>query len=70
MAVRGATTCDEDSKAEIDRKTQELVKEMLTRNNIDHDDYVGRLGIGRIAQGTIKANQAIGHPDLPSARRR
>jgi GTP-binding protein len=29
-------------------------------NNIDHDDYVGRLGIGRISSGTIKANQPIG----------
>src|SRR5262245_61428943 len=28
-------------------------------NNIDHDDYVGRLAIGRIAQGTIKANQQV-----------
>src|SRR5213075_74314 len=28
-------------------------------NNIDHDDYVGRLAIGRIAAGTIKANQQI-----------
>ena len=29
-------------------------------NNIDHDDYVGRLGIGRIVAGTLKANQNIG----------
>ncbi len=29
-------------------------------NNIDHDDYTGRLAIGRIAQGTIKANQPVG----------
>jgi GTP-binding protein len=29
-------------------------------NNIDHDDYVGRLGIGRIAAGTIRANQQVG----------
>ncbi len=29
-------------------------------NNIDHDDYVGRLAIGRIAAGTIKANQPVG----------
>jgi GTP-binding protein len=29
-------------------------------NNIDHDDYVGRLAIGRIASGTIKANQQVG----------
>jgi GTP-binding protein len=29
-------------------------------NNIDHDEYVGRLAIGRIAAGTIKANQSVG----------
>ncbi len=29
-------------------------------NNIDHDEYVGRLAIGRIAAGTIKANQQVG----------
>ena len=29
-------------------------------NNIDHDDYVGRLAIGRITAGTIKANQQVG----------
>ncbi len=29
-------------------------------SNVDHDDYVGRLGIGRIVSGTINANQPIG----------
>ena len=29
-------------------------------NNIDHDDYVGRLGIGRIATGTVRSNQPVG----------
>jgi GTP-binding protein len=28
-------------------------------NNLDHDDYVGRLGIGRIVSGTVKANQPV-----------
>ncbi len=28
-------------------------------NNIDYDDYVGRLGIGRVVGGTIKANQPV-----------
>jgi len=28
-------------------------------NNIDHDEYVGRLGIGRIVAGTVKANQPV-----------
>ncbi|AKV01831.1 GTP-binding protein TypA/BipA [Labilithrix luteola] len=29
-------------------------------NNLDHDDYVGRLAIGRISSGTIRANQQVG----------
>ncbi len=28
-------------------------------NNLDHDDYVGRLAIGRIRSGTIRANQQV-----------
>jgi GTP-binding protein len=28
-------------------------------NNLDHDDYVGRLAIGRIVSGTVKANQPV-----------
>lgn len=33
--LRGATTLEEDSEAEISIKTKELVAEMLTRNAID-----------------------------------
>jgi GTP-binding protein len=29
-------------------------------SNIEHDDYVGRLAIGRIINGTVRHNQAIG----------
>ncbi len=29
-------------------------------SNVDHDDYVGRLGIGRIVAGTVTANQTVG----------
>jgi GTP-binding protein len=28
--------------------------------NIDHDEYVGRLAIGRIVGGTLRANQSVG----------
>ena len=28
-------------------------------NNLDHDEYVGRLAIGRIVSGTVKANQPV-----------
>ena len=43
LALRGATTCDDNSKAEIDAKTQALVAAMLERNSIDHDDLVSIL---------------------------
>jgi GTP-binding protein len=29
-------------------------------SNVDHDDYVGRLAIGRIVAGTARANQLVG----------
>ena len=29
-------------------------------SNVDHDDYVGRLGIGRIVSGTVSANLPVG----------
>jgi GTP-binding protein len=29
-------------------------------SNIDHDDYVGRLAIGRVVSGTVRANQPVG----------
>ncbi len=28
-------------------------------NNLDHDDYVGRLAIGRVVAGTVRANQPV-----------
>lgn len=40
MAVRGAITCDVDTPEEIDRRTQQLVHEMLDRNAIAHDDII------------------------------
>jgi chorismate mutase len=40
LALRGAITCDENTKNEIDAKTQLLVKEMMSRNDVTHDDLV------------------------------
>jgi chorismate mutase len=40
QALRGATTCREDSKAEIDAKTAQLVRELFSRNDLDADDVV------------------------------
>jgi chorismate mutase len=40
LALRGATTCTEDDKAEITANTQALVRTMLDRNGVGHDDLV------------------------------
>lgn len=39
-AVRGAVTVREDTRVEIIARTQELLKELLGRNGIEHDDIV------------------------------
>ena len=43
LALRGAITCDENTKSEIETKTQRLVREMLERNALEHDDIVSMI---------------------------
>ncbi len=31
----------------------------LLVSNIDYDDYLGRLAVGRVERGTIKAGQSV-----------
>ena len=38
--MRGAITLDADTRDEVSEKTQRLVKEMLARNEVNHDDLV------------------------------
>ena len=40
LALRGAITLEADTKDEVSQKTQRLVKEMLARNDVNHDDLV------------------------------
>jgi chorismate mutase len=40
QALRGAITCERDSRAEIESQTARLVKELLARNDITADDVV------------------------------
>ena len=42
-ALRGAITCDEDSKAEIEAKTTRMVKELFARNDLTPDDIVSMI---------------------------
>ena len=39
-ALRGATTCDTDTADEIQSATQELLRAMMDRNDLAHDDVI------------------------------
>lgn len=39
-ALRGATTCDSDDAGQIAARTVELLQEMFSRNDVDHDDLI------------------------------
>ena len=68
LALRGATTVDENSKAEVDSKTQRLVEEMLERNAIGHDDLVSIIFTATddlTAEFPATAARALGLGDVP-----
>ncbi len=68
LALRGATTCDDDTKAEIDAKTQALVREMLDRNVITHDHLVSVIFTATddlTAEFPAAAARALGLGDVP-----
>ena len=66
--MRGATTCADDTKEEIERKTQALVKAMLERNEIDHDELVSIIFTATddlTAEFPATAARGIGLGDVP-----
>lgn len=66
--MRGATTCEDDTKAEIDSKTQELVREMLERNKVDHDSLVSIIFTATddlTAEFPATAARVLGLGDVP-----
>ena len=68
LALRGATTCDENTKAEVEVKTQRLVAEMLERNAIAHDDLVSIIFTATddiTAEFPATAARALGLGDVP-----
>jgi chorismate mutase len=68
QALRGATTCDENSREEIDTKTQVLVEEILERNEVDHDDIVSIIFTATndlTKQFPATAARALGLGDIP-----
>ena len=68
LGLRGATTCDENTVEEIDRKTQALVQEMLDRNAIEHEDIVSIIFTATddlTAQFPATAARVLGLGDVP-----
>jgi len=68
LALRGATTFAEDTKAEIEMRTQDLVREMLERNAIAHDDLVSIIFTATddlTAEFPATAARALGLGDVP-----
>jgi chorismate mutase len=40
VAIRGATTVDDDERSQLVARTRELLVELLDRNGVEHDDLV------------------------------
>ena len=43
QALRGATTVDDDTEEQITERVQQLVGDMLARNDIAHDDIISMI---------------------------
>jgi chorismate mutase len=67
-ALRGAITCDENSKEEIEAKTRRLMKELLARNDLEHDDLISVIFTATedlTAEFPATAARALGLGDIP-----
>ena len=68
LALRGAITCDEDTKAEVTTKTKRLVEEMLARNGVAHDDLISIIFTATddiTAEFPATAARTLGLGDVP-----
>jgi chorismate mutase len=68
LALRGAITLSANTRDEVDEKTQRLVKELLARNDVAHDDIVSIIFTATddiTAQFPATAARALGLGDVP-----
>lgn len=68
VALRGAITCTEDTKSEIDAKTKRLVTEVLARNDVAHDALVSVIFTATEdlrSEFPAAAARAVGLGDIP-----
>ena len=67
-ALRGATTVPEDRPEEIVAATSELLREMLERNGVAHDDLVSMVFTSTpdlVSEYPAAGARAIGISDIP-----
>lgn len=68
LALRGAITLDENSRDEVMEKTERLVKEMIARNDLEHDAIVSIIFTATddvTAEFPAAAARAAGLGDIP-----
>lgn len=68
LGLRGAITLEANTKTEVNEKTQRLVKEMLARNDLVHDDIVSIIFTATddiTAEFPATAARALGLGDVP-----
>src|SRR5580704_7674120 len=67
-ALRGATTLDEDTTEHVTERVQALIRAMLERNDVDHDDLVSILFTATedvVSTFPATAARAAGLGDVP-----
>ncbi|MGD1011892.1 MAG: chorismate mutase [Acidimicrobiales bacterium] len=67
-AIRGATTLERDSVAQVDERVRALVTTMLERNRIKHDDIVSILFTATddiVSMFPAAAARSLGLGDVP-----
>jgi len=68
LAIRGATTCDQDSKEDITKATQELVSLMMERNGLNQNQIVSILFTATsdlVSEFPATAARGLGLDDTP-----
>jgi chorismate mutase len=68
VAVRGATTVDDDNRDDLLERTAELLTELLKRNEVDHDDLVSIIFTctdDLVSEFPAVAARALGLGDVP-----
>ena len=68
QALRGATTVDDDAEDQITQRVQELVGEMMARNDIAHDDIISIIFTATedlVAIFPAAAARGVGLGDVP-----